>query len=233
MTDKHIISAKEAKELYTLVKVVHDAFVRKKIDYWITGGTLLGAVRHGGIIPWDDDADVCIMKKDVPTLRSMKAYFKRKGYLLEEEDDEEYQCARYKNTCSWSVSPKDYDGLSLDIFIMKRIRGNRITFANPAWDESENGGVNCAFNYHDVFPLVPKRFGNFYVYSPNNAVEHLNSCYGDDWNSHSQVLFDHRRGVWVDSKKQEMTSAEFKAMKAPQQTCSGKVPKVVEKCPLK
>ena len=41
---------------------------QNNIDYWLDYGTLLGAVRHGGFVPWDDDLDVSIMRKDLPRL---------------------------------------------------------------------------------------------------------------------------------------------------------------------
>ena len=57
------------RTLYVELLIFIDNVCRKyDIDYWLGFGTLLGAVRHGGFIPWDDDIDVVILRKDYDRL---------------------------------------------------------------------------------------------------------------------------------------------------------------------
>ena len=59
------IQIEELRELQMQILDYIDSFCRScGINYTISGGTLLGAVRHGGYIPWDDDIDIQMLRDD-------------------------------------------------------------------------------------------------------------------------------------------------------------------------
>lgn len=61
---------KELHESFLSIIVAFDEFCRKNnIMYSIADGTLLGAMRHGDFIPWDDDADLMVTRKEYNKIR--------------------------------------------------------------------------------------------------------------------------------------------------------------------
>lgn len=48
----------------SILEAVDHVCRRNNIPYWLASGTLLGAARHGGFIPWDDDVDIEILHSD-------------------------------------------------------------------------------------------------------------------------------------------------------------------------
>ena len=80
-----------------LLRFIDNVCNKHNIDYWITGGTLLGAVRHGGFIPWDDDVDITFMREDyekfievLPNEINRFDYFKQECGLTILMDNENY-----------------------------------------------------------------------------------------------------------------------------------------------
>lgn len=51
-------------ELLDIMKIFHNFCEEHKIVYFLYGGSCLGAVRHKGFIPWDDDLDICVDRKN-------------------------------------------------------------------------------------------------------------------------------------------------------------------------
>lgn len=63
MQGKTDISALQMR-LLAMMKKIHNILVENDIRYYMIGGTLLGAVRHKDFIPWDDDMDIGVPRKD-------------------------------------------------------------------------------------------------------------------------------------------------------------------------
>lgn len=71
---------RDQKELVRMLDFVADICEKNDIPWWLSSGTLLGAARHEGFIPWDDDLDIVMLRKDR----------KRLDKILHSLDSEEY-----------------------------------------------------------------------------------------------------------------------------------------------
>ena len=111
------------KKLVDMLSWYHEFCKKHNLNYYAVGGTCLGAVRHQGFIPWDDDIDVGMPREDY--LR-FEALMKKEGnsgqYVLEmpfENKDFVYAYGKLYDTSTTLIENTRYKtkrGLNIDIF---------------------------------------------------------------------------------------------------------------------
>ena len=119
----------DQKEMLKVLVAFAEICEKNNIQWWLCSGTLLGAARHGGFIPWDDDVDVTMFEDD----------YRRLEKILIEMDSEEYfyQCIksdpdhvnpfgkfRKKKDPVESSDPRSkyfkYQGVGMDVFYIEK-----------------------------------------------------------------------------------------------------------------
>ena len=102
---------------------------RHDIPYWLSSGTLIGAMRHDGFIPWDDDLDIEMMRSDYLRLMKILPEELPDWLALQNSDTDPnyfYFYAKVRDRRSRMLEQNGYDrlwqeqGIYIDIFPMEK-----------------------------------------------------------------------------------------------------------------
>ena len=128
MQEMKEMSLQEIKKIELNLLIEFDKLCKKNnLYYTLCGGTLLGAVRHKGFIPWDDDIDVIMPRGD---------YDK----LLNEDNIDKTELPKYVEIANWKMGNMNYPFMK---FMDKR------TIINPKYvDDNKSNKI-----WIDVFPI--------------------------------------------------------------------------------
>jgi lipopolysaccharide cholinephosphotransferase len=186
--------------LYQVMKDIHDTFEAVGLKYWIDGGTLLGAVRHGGLIPWDDDLDIQIDSKDkdifltkaVPILSFL-------GYRIFGEWDSMKDFYKIQMMPRGIDLQKDEVPPTCDVFIAYQKNGGMIL---PQWKNS--------LKVKDLMPLKKYTFGPLSIWGPRDPIPYLNDLYEKNWPHIAYRGMDHIHHQSIDSSKKPFRLQAYK-----------------------
>lgn len=162
--------------LYQLMKNTHEVLQKHEIPYWAFAGTLLGAVRHGGIIPWDDDLDIVIHDYSEEDFLKIIPEFEALGY--------------YIVTYPWGykvVDSQSVPGRCLCIDIPFHIKTEQDTYCYPpsCGMDPEKYFFKCS----EVYPLKKYKFGGIEIMGPNDPIPYLDRVY-PTWRTEA-VIYNH------------------------------------------
>jgi phosphorylcholine metabolism protein LicD len=164
-----------------MLKKILQFFKDNELEYWIDGGTLLGAVRDKGQIPYDDDMDFGMEYKSFFKLRRLIPELEKMGYRLFDQLDDVIKISDCDNMYSRIYGTENEQPIEIaracciDIFLyankkdeyMLSDKKNRETYKN------------CIYKKKDLFPLVEYDYDDVKLTGANNPYPYLESYYGD------------------------------------------------------
>lgn len=158
------------EEIYLCIKYVTEFLTKNNIQYCIMDGTLLGSVRHNGIIPWDGDFDIMIFKDGYDKLLTLIHLF----------NNDHFDIIHITPGFKIFYNKQPYG----ELFVYDlNTQNNKYMMAYPYVNNKPTFYTGYIYynwqlyNKEDIFPLKKIYFENFYVYSPNNINNILRQTY--------------------------------------------------------
>jgi len=151
----HINVFKAYKELQILDSLLHES----GFSYCLCGGSLLGCIRHGFIMPWDDDIDIMMDENDLPSFENIA---RESGYIVSR----------------LSRVPQVHNKGPIFPYIVQL---NRDWICLELWPSRRKGDLleTCAgsYKYEEVFPLRRAEFSGVQLNIPQAPEVFLDRCY--------------------------------------------------------
>lgn len=131
MKKNEALSRLQSVEL-EMLRVFRDWCAEKEITWFIDSGTVIGAIRHQGFIPWDDDVDICMMRKDYERFKDIcRTELNPKYFYQSKDTDSAYYHLFDKIRVNGTVFKEDliaehdiHHGVYIDIFPMDYVPDN-------------------------------------------------------------------------------------------------------------
>lgn len=179
ITNRSILPETEAAknlEMYQILKDCHELFEQYDLTYWAAAGTLLGAIRHKGLIPWDNDLDIFISQNDEEKLVALAKPLEILGYTLYKKRDFVYMV----------ISTK-IPTIHMDIIFTYQ-NGNNIFYSCRILQQRfRRNNLPLYFTQEELFPLQLSTFGLFKTIIPASPIPYLQAAYGKDCMTHART----------------------------------------------
>ena len=184
--------------IYALKNI--DKILNKHNIWYVSAyGTLLGGIRHWDMIPWDDDGDLLVLRKDVNKIMNLKEEFKKNGLILEQ------------NWKLIKVYMNDKKYPFIDLFINEDDNGKFLRCMEP-YDEmcnypdknmEEHNWWWKWVGYPTEWVMERKRikFHNYELWAPIESLKLLQFWYGNDVLTVCKTPeYDHITGNYIEPK---------------------------------
>ena len=177
------------EHMVELCRYVDDCLTELDVTHWIEGGTLLGAVREGGLLAWEDDVDISVLLDEKTTWRglidALEPVIERDGYVLETFDESELIAVSFDRREPW---PFGYERnrlrgeICVDIptYRIGSSHGEKVierSTVKADMPRTESGKYGVPYNV--VAPTEQIAFLGGFVSCPKDPDGYLRLLYGD------------------------------------------------------